>query len=105
MSEEQELDNLVAAIAREAENKDKAVSTEVSPEDGPADKNILIRLNSKDRERWKEAADKMGTSVSQMIRDTVNSKVADVLDCSHPINQRRYYPWSEFCLACGTRLR
>lgn len=105
MSEEQELDNLVAAIAREAESSDKAVSNEISPEDGPADKNILIRLSGKDRERWKQAADKMGLTVSQMIRDTVNAKVTDVIDCSHPINQRRYYPWSEFCLACGTRLR
>lgn len=105
MSEEPEFDNLVAAVAREAESKDKSISTEISPEDGPADKNILIRLSAKDRERWKQAADKMGLTVSQMIRDTVNAKVTDVIDCSHPINQRRYYPWSEFCLACGTRLR
>jgi hypothetical protein len=105
MTEEPELNNLISAIAREAESEDKAVSTEISPEDGPAGKNILIRLTEKDRERWKETAEKMGVTVSQMIRDTVNSKVQDVLDCSHPISQRRYYPWSEFCLACGTRLR
>jgi hypothetical protein len=105
MTEEPELNNLISAIAREAESEDKAVSTEISPEDGPAGKNILIRLTEKDRERWKETAEKMGVTVSQMIRDTVNAKVQDVLDCSHPISQRRYYPWSEFCLACGTRLR
>jgi hypothetical protein len=105
MSEEPVTDNLISAIAREAESKDKAVSREISPEDGPADKNILIRLPEKDRERWKDAAEKMGVSVSQMIRDTVNSKVQDVLDCSHPINSRRYYPWSEFCLECRMRLR
>jgi hypothetical protein len=105
MIDEPEVDNLVSAIAREAESNDKAVSNEISPEDGPAGKNILIRLTEKDRERWKEAAEKMGLTVSQMIRDTVNAKVQDVIDCSHPISQRRYYPWSEFCLACGTRLR
>jgi hypothetical protein len=105
MSDEQELDNLVAAIEREAHSADKAIAHEISPEDGPAGKNILIRLTEKDRERWKEAAEKMGVTVSQMIRDTVNAKVQDVIDCSHPISSRRYYPWSEFCLACGTRLR
>lgn len=105
MNNEEELNNLVTAIAREAESPDKAIAHEIYPEDGPADKNILIRLSGKDRERWKEASDKMGLTVSQMIRDTVNAKVQDVIDCSHPISSRRYYPWSEFCLACGTRLR
>lgn len=104
MSEEPEVSNLISAIAREAQG-DKAISTEVSPDDGPADKNILIRLTNKDRERWKQASDKMGLTMSQMIRDTVNEKVADVIDCSHPVNMRRYYPWSEFCLKCQTRIR
>lgn len=104
MSEEQEMSNLVSAIAREAKG-DKSVSTEVSPDDGPADKNILIRLTNKDRERWKQASEKMGVTMSQMIRDVVNEKVSDVIDCSHPTNLRRYYPWSEFCLKCRTRLR
>lgn len=105
MNEEPELNNLISAIAREAESDDMGVSNEISPEDGPADKNILIRLPSKDRERWKEAADKAGTTVSQMIRDTMNTRVSEVLDCPHPTHMRRYYPWSEFCLACQTRLR
>lgn len=104
MSEEQEISNLVSAIAREAAG-DKSISAEVSPEDGPADKNILIRLTNKDRERWKEASEKIGLTMSQMIRDTVNEKVSEVIDCSHPISMRRYYPWSEFCLKCQTRLR
>lgn len=97
--------NLAAAIAREAESKDKSISNEVSSDGSPADKNVLIRIPSSDRERWKEAADKLGTTMSQMIRDAVNKQVSDVLDCPHPINTRRYYPWAEFCLSCNTRLR
>ena len=102
--EDQEISNLVSAIDREAHG-DKSISTEVSPEDGPADKNILVRLTNKDRERWKEASEKIGVTMSQMIRDTVNDKVTEIIDCSHPINMRRYYPWSEFCLKCQRRLR
>jgi predicted DNA-binding protein len=102
--EDPEISNLVAAINREAHG-DKSISTEVSPEDGPADKNILVRLTNKDRERWKEASERVGVTMSQLIRDTVNDKVTEIIDCSHPTNMRRYYPWSEFCLKCGTRIR
>ena len=103
MNKDPEISNLVAAIDREAHG-DKSISTEVSPEDGPADKNILVRLTNKDRERWKEASEKIGVTMSQMIRDAVNVKVIEVLDCPHPTNMRRYYPWSEFCLKCSTRI-
>ena len=103
MNKDPEISNLVAAIDREAHG-DKSISTDVSPEDGPADKNILVRLTNKDRERWKEASEKIGVTMSQMIRDAVNVKVIEVLDCSHPTNMRRYYPWSEFCLKCSTRI-
>ena len=103
MNKDPEISNLVAAIDREAHG-DKSISTEVSPEDGPADKNILVRLTNKDRERCKEASEKIGVTMSQMIRDAVNVKVIEVLDCSHPTNMRRYYPWSEFCLKCSTRI-
>ena len=103
MNKDPEISNLVAAIDREAHG-DKSISTEVSPEDGPADKNILVRLTNKDRERWKEASEKIGVTMSQMIRDAVNVKVIEVLDCSNPTNMRRYYPWSEFCLKCSTRI-
>lgn len=100
-----EPDNLRAAIAREASDDDKAVSRDVSADGSPADKTVLVRLTADDRERWKLAADKMGITMSQMIRDSVNKSVSELLDCSHPVNQRRFYPWAEFCLKCGLRLR
>lgn len=96
--------NLAAAIAKEVEGG-ITVSSELSPEDGPADKTVLVRLTEHDRDRWKQAAEKVGKPMSQMIRDSVNQFVQDTLDCPHPTNMRRYYPWSEFCLKCETRLR
>ncbi|NBO56899.1 MAG: hypothetical protein EBU84_20410, partial [Actinobacteria bacterium] len=59
----------------------------------------------KERERWKAAAEKLGIPLSQFIRDLLNGKATELLDCSHPVNMRRYYPWAEFCLKCDTRLR
>jgi predicted DNA-binding protein len=96
--------NMEAALAREVANG-TSISAELSPESGPADKTVLIRLTEADRERWKEASETVGKTMSQMIRDYVNKFVEDTLDCPHPTNMRRYYPWSEFCLQCGTRLR
>lgn len=96
--------NIAAALEKEL-STGLGVSQEISPEEGPASKNILVRLPESDRTRWKEAAEKIGVTVSQLIRDTVNERIRDLLDCPHPIDQRRYYPWSEFCLKCETRLR
>lgn len=99
-----ETDNIEAALKKEM-SQGMSVSTELSPESGPADKTVLVRLTEADRERWKQASEKVGKTLSQMIRDSVNGFVSETLDCPHPTNMRRYYPWSEFCLKCETRLR
>lgn len=96
--------NIEAALDKEMA-QGMHISTELSPESGPADKTVLIRLTDYDRERWKQTAEKVGKTMSQMIRDSVNTFVIETIDCSHPTNMRRYYPWSEFCLKCETRLR
>jgi len=103
---EPEQDNIEAAMTRVS----KSIKPSVAPilkeeDDSPADKQILIRIHDNDRERWKAASDRLAISMSQFIRDTVNEKVGNVLDCPHPLNQRRYYPWAEFCLKCDSRLR
>ena len=97
-------ENNIASALDKAIESDIAVSSEVSS-DGTADKQILIRIPEKDRERWKRASETKGVPMSQFIRDVVNKEVEGVLDCRHPVNRRRYYPWAEFCLECGTRLR
>ena len=98
-----EEDNLEVAMNKVAETMEFTVSTNLG-EDGPSNKQIIVRTTDNDHERWKLAAQKEGKSMSQFIRDVVNERVVDVLDCSHPIELRRYYPWAEFCLKCNTRL-
>ena len=97
-------DNIEAAMAQVAEDMDLTVSTRVSDDDGPADKQILIRATESDRERWKRAAEVAEVSLSALIRDTMNIKVTDILDCSHPMQFRQSYPWAEFCTKCDVRL-
>lgn len=97
-------DNVEAAMNKVAETLELKVSRKVSDDDGPADKQILIRSTQRDHERWKLAAEREGKSLSAFIRELVNSMVAEVLDCSHPEEFRQRYPWQETCLRCETRL-
>ena len=97
-------DNLKAAMDKEAETtlKDMAVS---KSGDDIADKQVLIRATQYDKDRWKASAETKGLTVSEWIRSVLNEAAKNALDCNHPVNQRRYYPWAEFCLQCNTRLR
>lgn len=96
-------DNVELAMDKVVETMDLSVSTNLG-EDGPSNKQIIVRTTDNDHERWKLASQKEGKSMSQFIRDTINERVIDILDCSHPIEMRRYYPWAEHCLRCNTRL-
>lgn len=88
-----------------AQTLNPTVSTISKEDDGPADKQVLIRTTEPERERWKQAAAKEGVPLSQFIRDVLNTRARELLECTHPTDQRRYYPWAEFCLKCNTRLR
>ena len=97
-------DNIEAAMHEVAEGLDLTVSTKVSDDDGPADKQILIRATEHDRERWKRAAEVEGVSLSALIRSTMNGRVTEILDCTHPPQFRKTYPWADFCTKCDMRL-
>lgn len=97
-------DNLVAAIDKIASTMDMTISNVVG-DDGPATKQIIVRATDIDHERWKTAAHKEGKSMAQFVRDVMNEKVKDIIDCTHPMDMRRKYPWAEFCMKCDTRLR
>lgn len=100
----EEESNIEAAMHKVASTMDLSVSVAVG-DDGPATKQIIVRASDVDHERWKQASHKEGKSMAQFIRETINDRVREVLDCTHPTNMRRYYPWAEFCLKCNTRLR
>lgn len=97
-------DNLKAAVGKIAETMDMSVSAVVG-DDGPTTKQVIVRTTDDDHERWKRASQRDGKSMSQFIREAVNSRVSEILDCQHPMNMRRFYPWAEFCLKCNSRLR
>lgn len=94
-----------AAVSKVAETLNPTVSTISKDDSGPADKQVLIRTTESEKEKWKNAAAKEGIPLSQFVRDTLNQRATELLDCSHPIEHRRWYPWAEFCLKCDTRLR
>ncbi len=66
---------------------------------------ILVRISEDERDEWKAAAERLGISMSDLIRSNVAPIVQETLHCSHPEEYRQVYPWSEFCKKCDTRLR
>jgi uncharacterized protein (DUF1778 family) len=68
-------------------------------------KQVMIRASEEDHARWKEAAEKNGLTMSEFIKNAANGAAAETLDCLHPVEFRKTYPWSESCLKCGQRLR
>lgn len=68
-------------------------------------KQVLIRALPEEHERWKAAAERRGLTLTDFIREHANAGATSTLDCQHPIERRRVYPWSDVCLACGVRLR
>ena len=87
------------------DNKDMAIANPATSNGETVDKQVLIRASEHDRDRWKDAAEKSGTTLSAWIRDSLNKSSSEALDCPHPLNSRRFYPWAEICLACNTRLK
>jgi hypothetical protein len=104
--DESEQDNLEAAMLHVAEHLEPTVGPTTGAEPGaPAVAQVLVRTTHEERDRWKQAAEARGMTLSDFIRTTAGDAASAVLDCPHPLNQRRWYPWAEFCLACGNRLR
>jgi len=66
---------------------------------------VLIRATPTSHQRWKEAAEASGVTMSEFIRSAADDAAALILDCSHDVQHRRWYPWAEACLKCGSSLR
>lgn len=97
-------DNLVAAMDKVAETLEPTVPKHVGTPDKPAQKQVLIRTTEEDHARWKAAAEHLGLTLSDYLRGLANDRTAEILDCPHPLNMRRAYPWAQFCNQCGQRL-
>ena len=98
-------DNLEAAIKKVVDATDLSIRPINRQDDGPADKQVLVRTTEYDRERWKKASEASGETLSSWIRNVLNDAARNALDCEHPMNMVRFYPWSQMCLKCGKRLK
>lgn len=99
-------DNIETAVDKMAETMDLTRKPNTGSTPGePAQKQVLIRATEVDHNRWKEVADKRGQSLSEFVRHVCNAEVEKELDCTHPAQFRKSYPWSEKCLKCGFRIR
>lgn len=77
----------------------------VVPDDEIMDKQVLIRVSESQRAKWQQAAEADGSSVSDWLRQMADRRYQEIYECTHPLEMRRSYPWSEFCDRCGVRLR
>lgn len=73
--------------------------------DETRDKQVLIRVSETQRDQWQAAAEADGLSVSEWLRQMADARWREIFSCTHPLEQRQVYPWAEFCLKCGVRLR
>jgi hypothetical protein len=97
-------DNLEMAMTDVAESIKPTRKPKTGASEGDtAPKQVLLRATELDHMRWKAAAEKRGVSMAEFIRDSVNLAVKDVLDCPHPSNMKRFYPWATNCLQCGEK--
>jgi hypothetical protein len=103
-NENDELDNIRVAMDKVAETLTPTVSPLIDASDGPADKQVLIRTNDYERGRWKEAANIEQVTLSAWIRNILNSEAKRLLECDHPMEMMRFYPWAKICTKCGNRL-
>jgi hypothetical protein len=85
----------------------KKKAEEQAPDQGKetSTQQVLIRATPTSHQRWKEAAELTGVTMSEFIRDAVDAAAAELLDCPHDVQYRRWYPWAEVCLKCGNPLR
>ena len=94
----------------DAKSVDEAVDTVLQDEvevidNGPRDKQVLIRVSEMQRDKWQKAAEADNLSVSEWLRSMADHRYREIFECLHPIEHRRSYPWSEHCMLCGARLR
>ena len=99
-------DNLEPAMDKVAETLVPSRKKVAGSKEGdPAQSQILIRATKEDHELIKAAAEHEGKSMSEFVREVAVAKARDIVECQHPLSHRKSYPWSEFCLKCGTRLK
>lgn len=102
---QQNENNITAAMNKVAESVKPTIARGTASEDGsPADKQVLIRTTEDERSRWKQASTHEQITLSAWIRNVLNAEAKRILECDHPMNMMRFYPWAKICTKCGQRL-
>lgn len=97
-------DNVEAAMKKVGETLTPTRRSNTGADDGStATKQVLIRTTDEDHARWKEASEKEGITLSEFMRSAANTLASEILDCKHPKEMVRWYPWGSRCTKCGTR--
>lgn len=97
-------DNVESAMKKIGETLKPVRRSNTGAEEGStATKQVLIRTTDEDHARWKEAADREGITLSEFMRSAANSMASEILDCKHPKDMVRWYPWGSRCTKCGAR--
>jgi predicted DNA binding CopG/RHH family protein len=97
-------ENIVEAVNKVASSMEMNIHPIAKQDDGPIDKNVLIRTTENDRDRWKQAADLCGMNLSAWIRELLNDEARRLLECNHPMELMKIYPWAKICGKCNKRL-
>jgi hypothetical protein len=106
MTDFNEADNLEVAMAKVSENLIMGRKRAGTGQHGePTQKQVIIRATERDHERWKQTAEIKGISLAEMVRELCNKAASEALDCQHPMDKRKSYPWAEICTKCNVRLR
>ncbi len=104
-SEDIDASNIAAAMMKVAGTISPTIAPVAKEDDAPIDKSVLIRTTEAERERWKQASSAEQLSLSAWIRNCLNDRAKLALECQHPANMVKRYPWSVTCTKCNTRLQ
>lgn len=97
-SDEVKKSNIEAALLEELSEPEELIEES-------RDKQVLIRVSETQRDQWAAAAEADSCSVSEWLRQMADTRWREIFSCTHPLDERQVYPWAEFCLKCGTRMR
>jgi len=92
------------AMDRVADDLELTVHRTTGAAPGEGTVQILIRASRRSRERWKDAASRLGISVAEMLRQLADAKAAELLDCDHPRADWRNSRHGVSCGRCGQML-
>lgn len=93
-----------AAAAAALANTSLGITHPTGADPGEGTVQVLVRVPAGSRDRWKQAAELQGTTLSDFVRACCDTAASELLDCTHPVALRKTFPWAVICKACGTRL-